>query len=186
MVKMIMELVQNRSFVLKTDQQTSRLRRLKNGVPQGSVLAPLLFNIYISDLPNTAAKRYAYADDLAIMHASGSWKETEGVLCQDIATLSDYLRKWRLKLSESKTVSAAFHLNNKEAKRELTININGRTLKHQESPAYLGVKLDRTLTFRRHIEHLRMKLTSRNALSLGQECTHPARRQVLQQCPCEL
>ena len=46
MVRMIMELVQNRSFTLTTgDSKRSRLRRLKNGVPQGLVLAPLLYNI---------------------------------------------------------------------------------------------------------------------------------------------
>jgi len=74
MVHMIIEMVGNRIFTLTTrNGQRSRLRRLKNGIPRGSVLAPLLFNIYISDLPTTVSRKYAFADDLAIMHADGNW-----------------------------------------------------------------------------------------------------------------
>jgi len=74
MVQVIMEMVGNRSFTLTTGYgQRSRFRHLKNGVPQGPVLAPLLFNIHISDLPTTISRKYAYANDLAIMHADGDW-----------------------------------------------------------------------------------------------------------------
>jgi len=74
MVHMIIEMVGNRIFTLTTrNGQRSRLRRLKNGIPRGSALAPLLFNIYISDLPTTVSRKYAFADDLAIMHADGNW-----------------------------------------------------------------------------------------------------------------
>ena len=67
MIRMIMELVRNRSFTLTTgDSKQSRLRRLKNGVPQGSVLAPLLFNIYTYDLPSMISRKFAYAHDLAL------------------------------------------------------------------------------------------------------------------------
>jgi len=72
MVHIIMERVSNRSFTLTTGNgQRSRLRRLKDGVPQGSALALLLFNISTSDLPAIIYRRYAYSDGLAIMHADG-------------------------------------------------------------------------------------------------------------------
>jgi len=93
MVRMIMEMVSNRSFTLTTGNgQRSRLRRLKNGVPQGYVLALLLFNIYISDLPTTISRKYAYADDPAIMHADGDWQAVEGAQSKDMAMLGEYLQ----------------------------------------------------------------------------------------------
>ena len=160
MVKMIMELVRNRSFTLTTgDSKQSRLRRLKNGVPQGSVLAPLLFNIYMYDLPFMISRKFAYADDLALLHSSGNWKDLEGTLSQDMSTLSVYLQTWRLKLSHTKTVTAAFHLNDREAKRKLKVYNNG-----SPTPTYLGVKLDRSLTFRHHLVAFRKKLSSRVTL----------------------
>jgi len=55
--------------------------------PTGSVLAPLLFNIYISDLPATISRKYAYAHDLAIMHHDGDWQAVEGVLSKDMTTV---------------------------------------------------------------------------------------------------
>ena len=161
MIRMIMELVRNRSFTLTTgDSKQSRLRRLKNGVPQGSVLAPLLFNIYTYDLPSMISRKFAYADDLALLHSSENWKDLEGTLSQDISTLSAYLQTWRLKLSHTKTVTAAFHLNNREAKRELKVYNNGRFLPFCPTPTYLGVKLDRSLTFLHHLVPLRKKLSS--------------------------
>jgi len=165
MVKYIVELISSRSFILKTsDGQQSRLRRLRNGVPQGSVLAPLLFNVYIHDLPDTISKKYGYADDLAILKTHREWKNIESSLSQDMSTLAQYLRQWRLKLSEGKTVSTAFHLNNREAKRELNVYINNRRLDFHPTTTYLGVKLDRSLSFRQHLAGLRDKVMARSAL----------------------
>ena len=161
MVRMIMELVQNRSFTLTTGySKQSRLRRLKNGVPQRSVLAPLLFNIYTYDLPSMISRTFAYADVLALLHSSGNWKGLEAALSQDMSTLSAYLQTWRLKLSHTKTVTAAFHLNNREDKRELKVYNNGRLLPFFPTPTYLGIKLDRSLTFCHHLVAFRKKLSS--------------------------
>jgi len=81
-----------------------------------------------------------------------------------MATVYEYLQTWKLKLSSTKTVSAVFHLNNKEAKRELKANHNDETLSLCSEPKCVGETLDRSLTFRRHLEILRKKLTAHVAL----------------------
>ena len=88
----------------------------------------------------------------------------ERTLSQDMTTLSEYLQTWRLKLSHTKTVTAAFHLHNREAKRELKVCNIGKTLPFCPVPTYLGVKLNRWLTYRPHLEALRKKLCARVSL----------------------
>jgi len=67
-------------------------------------------------------------------------------MTKDMATVGEYLQTWKLKLITTKTVSAAFHLNDKEAKRELKVNFNNEALPFCSEPKYLGVTLDRSLT----------------------------------------
>ena len=81
-----------------------------------------------------------------------------------MSILSTWLKQWRLKLSVAKTVLATFRLNNRDAKRELNVNISGRRLTCQRTPTYLGVKLDRTLTHRDQLTALRGKVMARTAL----------------------
>ena len=107
------------------------------------------------------SRKFAYADDLALLHFSGNWKDLEGTLNQNISTLSAYLQTWRLKLSHTKTVTAAFHLNNREPKRELKVYNNDRLLPFCPTPIYLGVKLGRSLMFPHHLVALRKILSLR-------------------------
>ena len=81
-----------------------------------------------------------------------------------MTTISTYLQTWRLQLSHTETVATAFHLNNREAKRELNVYNNGKRLPFCPVLTYLGVKLDRSLTFHHHLEALCKKLTMRVAL----------------------
>ena len=116
------------------------------------------------ELPSMISRKSDYADDLALLHSSGNWKDLEGNFSPDMSTLSVYLQTWRLKLSHTKTMTAAFHLNNREAKRELKAYNHNGLLPSCPTPTYLGVKLDRSLTFRHHLVVLRKKLSSRVAL----------------------
>ena len=85
MVRKIMKMVGSCSFTHTTGNgKRSRLRRFKNGVPQGVVLSPFFFNIYIYDLPTTISRNYAYANNLAIIHADRDWKVMERALSKDM------------------------------------------------------------------------------------------------------
>ena len=95
-----------------------------------------------------------------MLHSSGNWKDLKGTLSDNMSTLSYYLQTWRLKLSHTKTVTAAFHLNNQEAKHELKVYNNDRLLPFCPTLTYLGVKLDRLLTFCHHLVALHKKLSS--------------------------
>ena len=88
----------------------------------------------------------------------------EDGLNQDMDVLVAYLRKWRLQLSTSKTVTAAYHLCNRDAERELEVYADHKRLESQQAPKYLGVRLDRTLSFKQHLEDVRAKTTTRIAL----------------------
>ena len=161
MVSFVMELLTNRSFTLRTsDGQVSRLRRIHNGVPQGSTLAPTLFNIYISDIPKTTSKQYGNADDLALLAAHKTWEKAEETLNQDMQSLSEYLSCWRLKLSTAKTTTTAFHLNNRDTHRQLDVLVNGAPIPNCNNPVYLGVTLDRSLTYKKHLESLQSKVNA--------------------------
>ena len=94
LVRMIVELIQNRSFILTAGSgKQSILRRLKNGVPQGFVLDPFLFNIYVSDLPPTTLSKFAYANNLALVHIAGDWRTLEKTRSQEMITLQTHHQK---------------------------------------------------------------------------------------------
>jgi len=81
-----------------------------------------------------------------------------------MATIGEYLQTWKLNISTTKTVLAVFLFNNKEAKRELKVNFITETLPLCSEPKYLGVTLDLSLTYRRHLESFLKKPISRVAL----------------------
>jgi len=82
-----------------------------------------------------------------------------------MATVQEYLSKWRLKLSTNKTVYPVFHIRNHHAGYQLKVESSpGKLLPFQNNPTYLGIILDRNLTFKDHILKLKNKVSSRVAL----------------------
>ena len=129
LINFIMDLLYTRSFTLfRSDGQKSRSFRLKNGIAQGSVLAPTLYNIYTADFLKTSGNCFMYADDVAIAYSESSIAKVEENLSKDMKTMCQYLHDWHLKLSPSKTVSSLLYLKNHLASKSIKLILHPSTI----------------------------------------------------------
>ena len=157
-------MLESRRFFVVLNGKKSRWRRQRNGLPQGSVLAPMLFNIYTNDQPIHADTRsFIYADDLCIASQELSdFNNIEASLTSALSTMTTYYDTNQLRANPSKTQVCAFHLRNREAKRELNLVWNGIRLSNTTTPVYLGIHLHRTLCSKTHIEKIKMEVNAIN------------------------
>ena len=160
-LKILSVMTGTRKFLVCSGGSESKMYKIRNGVPQGSVLAPSLFNIYIGDLPETKSQKLGYADDWALASQSSTFDTIERTLPDVMTQLKRYFDKWYLRMNSSKTTRTAFHLNNHTANITMEVSADGVLLPPQAEPKYLGVTLDRSLTYRTHIEDTSQKLKSR-------------------------
>ena len=158
LVNAIREILSNRRFRVFMNNKSSRWRK-QNGVPQSSVIAPTLFNVYTYDLPELKpVKHFLFADDLAILAQDDTFGKVETKLETALKSTGNYYQEWGLNANPGETKVCAYHLNNKQAKRQLSVHWLGKPLEHEE---YLGITLDRSLTYKHHIVKLNKKLQTR-------------------------
>ena len=165
LTKFIRTMLSNRRFKVELNGKQSRWRNQRNGLPQGSVLSTLLCNVYTNDQPlPVATNSFIYTDDLCLTTQQKTFEQVETTLASRVNELGAYYKDNHLRLIPVKTQLMTFHLKNRHADRKLNVTWNGTTLDHTHSPVYLGITLDRSLTYRNHCMKTRAKLSSRNNL----------------------
>lgn len=159
---------------VKIDEFISDEQIINYGTPQGSVLGPSLFLIYINDLgtltiPN--GKIISFADDTALLFSASSWEAVYEIAQLGFDMVSNWLRENLLTLNTTKTNYIAFCMKNNGSSQSLpktivahsctnplTRSCNCESLTKAETVKYLGITIDKNLRFQDHITTLSNRL----------------------------
>ena len=145
----------NRKQYVSINNSCSSFSDIKIGVPQGSILGPLLFLLFINDLAATSSKlQYIlYADDTNIFSSENC------IMNDELLKIKNWCIANRLILNQDKTLQILFKSNKKEVDpTNLTLNISGNYINTVKSTQFLGLFIDENISFKIHISELCTKL----------------------------
>lgn len=143
---------------VRVNDRCSNFMYVKKGVPQGSILGPDLFKIYIDDITHLALNGsiQLYADDAVIKYSIDSESELKGAILSDLAVVEEWLQKNKLSLNIKKTKVMLFQ---NKTWNNFTINYKHESLELVEHFNYLGLVIDNKLKWFSHIDHVIKKIS---------------------------
>ena len=152
-------LLSRKQYVIYKGINSSK-QSISCGVPQGSILGPLLFLLYINDLANISDKLFTilYADDTNIFITGKNIKELIFTLNQELKHLVEWLEANKLFLNKDKTHFMIFSLK-KSVTVESEILLNNTAIKQVPSTKFLGVYIDSKLSWKDHIVYVKNKIS---------------------------
>ena len=150
----------NREQYVTYNGISSSKQRIKCGVPQGSVLGPLLFLIYINDLclvcKNTSA--ILFADDTNLFSSGKDLKTLERTTNNELSNISLWLKVNKLSLNIKKTHYMIF-CRRKKLDHNVKLLIDGQAIDEVQKTKFLGIVIDNKLTWKWHIDHIAGKIS---------------------------
>ena len=137
----------------------SSSKQITCGVPQGSILGPLLFLIYINDLPNVCDNTmpFLFADDTNLFISGENYQKLYEAANNDLNAIAEWLKVNRLSLNVKKTHYMVFS-NTKITSANNELKIEGETISEVTKTKFLGVIIDNRLNWQHHINYISSKV----------------------------
>lgn len=159
--RLIQNYLTDRYQYVAINQETSPRARVNKGVPQGSILGPLLFIVYVNNLCSIpdSPKLIMYADDTNIFFAGSSISQLEKSVNTYLNKLSSWIKLNKLRLNASKTKYILFAPINKPRNISLSVSFEGQTLEQVKVQKFLGVWFQEDLSWNEHINKLAADLS---------------------------
>ena len=150
----------DRSKFVIYDRERSDTKQIKCGVPQGSILGPILFIIYMNDIMNISNILYTilYADDTCAVLSGNDLPDLMKLLHTELCKLSIWLSSNKLSLNTNKTFYLLFHRARIKPVK-ISMKMNGSIINRVNSIKYLGVIIDHKLNWIEHIAYVKNKIS---------------------------
>lgn len=176
---LLLNYLSDRKFKVKIGDDLSSFHGIKAGVPQGAILAPSLFNLFIADFPvdwQNGIKTIFFADDILMFKS----RRHVGLLLDDFnafsASVHDFLVRWKLVINYNKCESILFRkyeayipnsLKQFKVNENVIINLGGHRIVAKDQIKYLGIVLDKKCSVVPHVRHIIHKANGAFALLRG-------------------
>ena len=174
MLEWLKNFLQNRQFRVKVGEYMTESYNITCGVPQGAVLSPTLFSIFINDIPISSKKNENYsllfADDLAKIIIFDKINENVNIkINKELSSLQSWLTNWRLKMAPEKCSYTIFSLSYKSGdkgtkgviKEELNLSMYNKSISKNNEPLFLGMRFDKYMCFKNQVKYLKKSCNDR-------------------------
>lgn len=156
-VRVIRCYLAGRTFRVSINNTLSDIFNIVAGVPQGSILGPILFNIFTSDLPPLpdGGELFLFADDTAIVYKGRVIRALTAKLQRGLDALAAYFAEWKIRINAAKTQTILFpHSGSHKLipAADVKIKLEGNTIEWSKVVTYLGLSIDSKLLFREQVD----------------------------------
>jgi hypothetical protein len=143
----IKSFLSDRCFAVRINDTSSAIKKITDGVPQGSKISPLLFNLYIADFPTTSNTEVSLCADDSVVYSSSSDLHivTENIQSH-LNKIKCWAKKWKIILNPSKSTAVLFTSTLRRPNNPPSIVLNGNNIFWSPTIKYLGVILNKKIT----------------------------------------